>query len=256
MRSATGTLTSQRTAILAAVAPAKKADADAALEQLDRALAEFSALISPAEYLSRPLLKGRATVEMKVALSETPEGPRPAVLTIVLDGYNAPVSAGQFLDLVERGFYDGMDVQRADGFVVQTGDPDGPADGFVDAKGDVVRVPMEIRVAGDKDPVPVYEINLEDLGRFNEQPILPFNAYGTLAWARGEFDNNSASSQVFFLLKESELTPSGANLLDGRYAVFGYAVEGQDALGLMRVGDKIEYIKVVSGAENLVNGFK
>lgn len=46
----------------------------------------------------------------------------------------------------------------------------------------------------------------------------------------------SASSQVFFLLKESELTPSGANLLDGRYAVFGYAVQGQDSLGLMKVG--------------------
>jgi hypothetical protein len=27
-------------------------------------------------------------------------------------------------------------------------------------------------------------------------------------------------------------------------------------LGLMRVGDKIEYIKVLSGAENLVNGYK
>jgi cyclophilin family peptidyl-prolyl cis-trans isomerase len=42
--------------------------------------------------------------------------------------------------------------------------------------------------------------------------------------------------QIFFLLKESELTPSGANLLDGRYAVFGYAVNGQDNLGLMKVG--------------------
>jgi cyclophilin family peptidyl-prolyl cis-trans isomerase len=45
-----------------------------------------------------------------------------------------------------------------------------------------------------------------------------------------------AVAQIFFLLKESELTPSGANLLDGRYAVFGYAVNGQDNLGLMKVG--------------------
>jgi hypothetical protein len=44
--------------------------------------------------------------------------------------------------------------------------------------------------------------------------------------------------QVFFLLKESELTPSGANLLDGRYAVFGYVTEGQDALGYMKVGGR------------------
>lgn len=81
--------------------------------------------------------QGRATLEMVVSIRETPEGPQRPTLTIVLDGYNAPVSAGQFLDLVQRGFYDGMDVQRADGFVVQTGDPDGPATGFVDESGNL-----------------------------------------------------------------------------------------------------------------------
>jgi cyclophilin family peptidyl-prolyl cis-trans isomerase len=69
---------------------------------------------------------------MKVHCSETPEGPQDATLTLVVDGYNAPVSAGQFVDLVQRKFYDGMTIQRADGFVVQTGDPDGPEDGWVD----------------------------------------------------------------------------------------------------------------------------
>jgi len=280
-------LTNQRKAILADVAPEKKAAAEASLAKLEQGLTEFQALIEakdkqlvpikqreclqyvgeieeamvkgfpfevPSEYASRPLLKGRATLEMKVSCSETPEGPQDVLLTIVLDGYNAPVSAGQFLDIVQRGFYDGMEIQRADGFVVQTGDPDGPSDGFVDSTGEVRKVPMEIKVVNEKEPI--YEFNLEDLGRYNEQPVLPFNAYGTLAWARAEFDNNSASSQVFFLLKESELTPSGANLLDGRYAVFGYAVQGQDNLGLMKVGDKIQYIKVLDGAENLVNGGK
>lgn len=55
-------------------------------------------------------------------------------------------------------------------------------------------VPFEVRVQGEKEPI--YDFTLEDLGRFNEQPVLPFNAYGTLAWARAEFDNNSASSQA------------------------------------------------------------
>ncbi len=86
-----------------------------------------------------PFLQGRATLQMKVDCRETPEGPQKFVQTIVLDGYNAPVSAGQFLDLVLRGFYDGMEIQRADGFVVQTGDPDGPADGFVDPKTGEIR---------------------------------------------------------------------------------------------------------------------
>jgi cyclophilin family peptidyl-prolyl cis-trans isomerase len=48
-----------------------------------------------------------------------------------------PAPCPQFLDLVQRRFYDGMDIQRADGFVVQTGDPDGPATGFVDDSGNV-----------------------------------------------------------------------------------------------------------------------
>lgn len=37
--------------------------------------------------------------------------------------------------------------------------------------------------------------------RFNEQPVLPFNAFGTMAMARSEFETNDASSQFFFLLK-------------------------------------------------------
>ena len=93
-------------------------------------------------------------------------------------------------------------------------------------------MPLEVRYKGDKEIT--YELNTEDLGRAQDSPALPFNAFGTLAWARSEFDNNSASSQVFFLLKESELTPTGANLLDGRYAVFGYIVEGQELLTEMK----------------------
>mmetsp|Transcript_34778 Transcript_34778/g.88082 ORF Transcript_34778/g.88082 Transcript_34778/m.88082 type:complete len:421 (-) Transcript_34778:340-1602(-) len=288
VRNAQSTLKSQRAAIVAAFAPDKKAAGTAALEALDKCLEEFTALIDakdkqavpikqrealgyvstieesmvkgfpftvPAEYSQLPQLLGRATLQARVALKDSPDGAKAVLLTIVLDGYNAPVSAGGFMDLVNRGFYDGMEIQRADGFVVQTGDPDGPADGFVDPGTGALRtLPMEVRVSGDKEPI--YEFTLEDLGRVNEQPVLPFNAYGTLAWARNEFENNSASSQVFFLLKESELTPSGANLLDGRFAVFGYVTEGQDALGSMKVGDKIEYIKVLSGNEFLKNGAK
>ena len=68
-----------------------------------------------------------------------------------------------------------------------------------------------------------------------------------------EFEDNSASSQIFWLLKESELTPSNANILDGRYAVFGYVSENEELLADLKVGDVIETIKVVSGLENLVN---
>ncbi|CAL9146989.1 peptidyl-prolyl cis-trans isomerase CYP38, chloroplastic [Musa acuminata AAA Group] len=205
----------------------------------------------PEEYSNMPLLKGRATVDMKVKVKDNPNV-QDCVFRIVLDGYNAPVTAGNFLDLVERHFYDGMAIQRADGFVVQTGDPEGPAEGFIDPSTEKVRtIPLEIMVIGDKTPI--YGETLEELGRYKAQTRLPFNAFGTMAMARDEFDNNSGSSQVFWLLKESELTPSNANILDGRYAVFGYVTENEDYLADLKVGDVIESIQVVSGLENLVN---
>ncbi|HBY79475.1 MAG TPA: peptidylprolyl isomerase, partial [Cyanobacteria bacterium UBA11148] len=75
---------------------------------------------------------------------------------------------------------------------------------------------------------------------------------GTVAMARPGDDPNGASSQFFFFLFEPELTPAGLNLLDGRYSVFGYVIEGEDILRQLKAGDVIESAKVVKGAENLV----
>ncbi|KAK4759899.1 hypothetical protein SAY87_023030 [Trapa incisa] len=205
----------------------------------------------PEEYRSMPILKGRAAVDMKVKIKDNPNLEE-CIFRIVLDGYNAPVTAGNFVDLVERHFYDGMEIQRADGFVVQTGDPEGPAEGFIDPSTEKPRtVPLEIMVNGEKEPV--YGATLEELGLYKAQTKLPFNAFGTMAMARDEFEDNSASSQIFWLLKESELTPSNANILDGRYAVFGYVTENEDFLADLKVGDVIESMQVVSGIDNLVN---
>lgn len=157
VKRASGTLSSEKAKISAAFAPSKKREGDAALEGLDRALKEFEAVLEsgdkqqipaaqqaalayvsqaeealvkgfpfevPAQYSNLPQLKGRATLEMKLTLKEArQDGVKGGILTIVADGYNAPVTAGNFVDLASKKFYDGMEVQRADGFVVQTGDP-------------------------------------------------------------------------------------------------------------------------------------
>ncbi|PRQ53871.1 putative peptidylprolyl isomerase [Rosa chinensis] len=54
---------------------------------------------------------GRATVDMKVKVKDNPNL-TDYVFRIVLDGYNAPVTSGNFVDLVERHFYDGIEIQR------------------------------------------------------------------------------------------------------------------------------------------------
>ncbi|MEO1209239.1 MAG: peptidylprolyl isomerase [Cyanobacteria bacterium J06638_20] len=197
----------------------------------------------PEEYSNLPQLKGRATIEM-----ETEKGP----VVLVVDGYNAPVTAGNFVDLVQRGFYDGLGMTRAEEFyVVQTGDPPGEAAGFIDPKTNEYRaIPLEIMVKGDD--VPTYGITLEDAGRFLEEPVLPFSAYGAVAMARPGDEPDGGSSQFFFFLFEPNLTPAGANLLDGRYAVFGYVIDGTETLSKLKVGDKILSAKVTNGLENLV----
>ena len=231
--------------------PVKQQELLGYVSDIEQAMIEDFPFEVPEELSSLPQLKGRATVDANVRVKDNSEISS-GTLRILLDGYNAPVTAGNFVDLVQRKFYDGLSVQRADGFVVQTGDPEGSADGFVDpATNEVRRIPFEVMVRGDK--APTYYETLEEQGRPRAQPALPFNAFGTLAMARSEFETNSASSQIFWLLKEAELTPSGANILDGRYAVFGYLVDGQNILNELKVGDTIESMKVVSGSENLVN---
>ena len=197
----------------------------------------------PSEYSYLPQLQGRATVEMT-----TNKGS----LKLVVDGYSAPVTAGNFVDLVQRGFYNGLEFIRAEDFyVLQTGDPAGSDQGFIDpATGEYRAIPLEVLVKGESEPV--YGITLEDAGRYRDEPVLPFSAYGTVAMARPGDDPNGASSQFFFFLFEPELTPAGLNLLDGRYAVFGYVVEGKEVLDKLKAGDVIESAKVVKGADNLV----
>lgn len=197
----------------------------------------------PSEYSNLPQLKGRATVEMTTSKGN---------LTLVVDGYSAPVTAGNFVDLVQRGFYNGLEFIRAeDNYVLQTGDPPGKEEGFIDPKtGEYRAVPLEVLVRGDSKPI--YGITLEDAGLYREQPVLPFSAYGAVAMARPGTDPNGGSSQFFFFLFDPELTPAGRNLLDGRYSVFGYVVDGKDVLEQLKAGDVIESAKVVDGTENLV----
>ncbi len=197
----------------------------------------------PSQYANLPQLKGRAVIAL-----ETTKGN----IKLVLDGYNAPVNAGNFVDLVNRGFYDGLPFTRAEEFfVVQAGDPPGDATGFKDpSTGKDRTVPLEIQIRGEDSPI--YGTTLEDAGYYLPELALPFNAYGAIATARPENDPNAGSSQFFLYRFDTELTPPGFNLMDGRYSVFGYLIEGKDVLDKITTEDKIISAKVISGLDNLV----
>ena len=53
--------------------------------------------------------------------------------------------------------------------------------------------------------------------------------------AREEYEPNTASTQFFWLLFESDLTPAGKNLLDGRYSCFGYTTKGAGGQILLHI---------------------
>lgn len=268
-------LSSKREAILAAVPAASRSEAEPLLDQLGPQLSALSeasqaeqrdafldarraALSSigaleelqvehfpyaiPAEFDNLPRLLGRATVAI-----ETNKG----TLTAVIDGYNAPITGGAFVDLVQRGFYDGLPFIRAEDFyVLQTGDPKGPEEGYIDPRTKQERtVPLEIRIKGDE--APIYNLTFEDVGRFKAEAVLPFATYGTLGWAHSDEQLDDGSSQFFFFLYEAELTPAGLNLVDGRYAAFGYVIDGMDVLEELSVDDTIVKAKVIAGADNL-----
>lgn len=69
--------------------------------------------------------------------------------------------------------------------------------------------------------------------------------------ARTEFEDDSASSQFFWLLFDSDLTPAGKNLLDGSYCNFGYTVDGADFLADIKEGDIVTSAKITEGMELL-----
>ena len=196
----------------------------------------------PAEFNDLPRLLGRATVNINTTKGE---------MTAIIDGYNAPLTGGAFIDLVTKDFYNDLPINRAEEFfVLQTGDPKGDEIGYVDPETNKERnVPLEIRVPGEANTF--YNETFEDLGFYTETPTLPFATLGTLGWSHSNTEVSDGSSQFFFFLYEAELNPAGRNLIDGRNAAFGYVVEGFDILEELSMEDKIVSIKVTEGEQNL-----
>jgi peptidyl-prolyl cis-trans isomerase B (cyclophilin B) len=166
-------------------------------------------------------------------------------VTIEVDGTNAPITGGNFVDLVERGTYDGVMfhrvVRQPDPFVVQGGDPRSkdtsiPAGqlgtgNFIDPDTNQARfIPLEIKPQGAAQPVYNQVVT--------QKPQLP-HTKGAVAMARSTA-LNSASSQFYFTL---DTLP----FLDGNYAVFGYVNQGFDTVNAVQQGDRISSAKVIQG---------
>ena len=196
----------------------------------------------PQEFDNLPRLLGRAKVNIKTSKGD---------MQAIVDGFNAPLTAGAFIDLSSKNFYKDLPINRAEEFfVLQTGDPIGEDIGYIDPETNEERhVPLEIRIPDEKDTF--YNQTFEDLGLYTETPTLPFATLGTLGWSHSNTAVDDGSSQFFFFLYEAELNPAGRNLIDGRNAAFGYVVDGFDVLEELTKDDTIISIDVLEGIENL-----
>lgn len=122
----------------------------------------------------------------------------------------APITTKNFIELAQKGFYDGLTFHRVvPGFVIQGGDPGGDGTG-----GSGKTIPLEINTSLT-------------------------HKKGAVAMARSS-DPNSASSQFYICLEDRKD-------LDNNYAIFGQVIEGQDVVENIKKGDKM--IKVTIGEQ-------
>ena len=110
----------------------------------------------------------------------------------------APITVQNFIDLVNKGFYNGLTFHRIiEGFMIQGGDPSGNGTG-----GPGYSIKGEFRANGVNNPIK--------------------HERGVISMARS-MNPNSAGSQFFIMHQD-------APHLDGQYAAFGKVVEGMDVV--------------------------
>jgi peptidyl-prolyl cis-trans isomerase B (cyclophilin B) len=185
----------------------------------------FVLLLACAAVLTaQPAGKGKTAVSSAardhantLAILQTEQGD----ITIKFLYDKAPNHVKNFVDLAEKGFYNGTFFHRViPGFMIQGGDPNTkkPANetsGYGRGNNEVNGKPVYLKA------------------EFNDTP----HKRGIVSMARAS-DPNSASSQFFIVVKDA---PS----LDGQYSVFGEVVSG------MEVADKI--VNAPRGANDLPN---
>ncbi|MHA8109402.1 peptidylprolyl isomerase [Aquirufa sp. A-Brett2-W8] len=123
---------------------------------------------------------------------------------------DTPIHVKNFIDLAEKGFYDGISFHRViNDFVIQGGCPEGTGAG-----GPGYTIPCEL--TGDN--------------QYHDRGVLSMAHRGP----------NTGGSQ-FFICHSRNNTAH----LDRKHTCFGKVVEGVEVIDLVREGDKIQSVKII-----------
>ncbi|MCB0324032.1 MAG: peptidylprolyl isomerase [Bdellovibrionales bacterium] len=140
-------------------------------------------------------------------------------ITVELYADKVPVTVANFVNLAQRGFYDGIKFHRViSDFMIQTGDPLGNGTG-----GPGYRFADEI------------------------DPSLRHSGPGVLSMANA--GPNTNGSQFFITHKETAW-------LDGKHAVFGKVVDGQSVVDAIEQGDKMVKVTIQGDTSPLLEQTK
>lgn len=154
-------------------------------------------------------------------------------IVVELYGKDAPIHVGNFVELVQKGFYNDTKFHRYEpGFVIQGGDPQ-TKDATSKEVADQVASGQSMFGTGG----PGYQIK----GEFDPAQNPNKHVEGALGMARSQ-SPDSAGSQFYFTLAA---TP----FLDSQYTVFGKVTEGLDVVKALRVGDVIESVEIRGAAK-------
>ncbi|KAF3959123.1 hypothetical protein CMV_016034 [Castanea mollissima] len=202
----------------------------------------------PKQYLNYPRLTGRGIVEFTIEKGDgstfSPEAGgelrKTATIQVVVDGYSAPLTAGNFAKLVIDGAYDGVKLNCTDQAVL--------SDSRLDKNG--YNVPLEIKPSGQFEPLYRTTLNVQD----GELPVLPLSVYGAVAMAHSEVSEEYSSPYQFFfyLYDKRNAGLGGLSFDEGQFSVFGYTIVGKDILPQIKTGDVIQSAKLVEGQDRLI----
>ncbi|KAG5140441.1 hypothetical protein JHK84_034209 [Glycine max] len=221
----------------------------------------------PEQYAQQyPRLSGRGTVEFTIEKGDgstfSPVGgeqKNTATVQVVIDGYSAPLTAGNFAKLISKlynlvettlspiilqvmdGAYNGAKLNCINQAVI--------SDNGVD-KNTGYSVPLEIMPSGQFEPLYKTTLSVQD----GELPVLPLSVYGALAMAHSEASEEYSSPyQFFFYLYDKRSAGLGGISFDeGQFSVFGYTTTGRDILPQIKTGDVIRSAKLIEGQDRLV----
>lgn len=219
------------------------------LAQLELLQAPGLSFLLPEQYLKYPRLTGRGIVEFVIEKGDgssfSPEAggiPRKyATLQVVIDGYSAPLTTGNFAKLVIDGAYNGIKLRSTDQAIL--------ADTGLDNNSGY-SVPLEIMPSGQFEPLYKTTLSVQD----GELPVLPLSVYGAVAMSHSDVSEDySSPNQFFFYLYDKSYSGLGGLSFDeGQFSVFGYTTAGREFLPQIKSGDIVRSAKLVQGQDHLI----